>query len=255
MLAAALTAIGCEGREIAVFDVSGKLGSSGMGGAAGSMSDTGGAAAGVFVTTAGSGGGSAGAASVPGAGGGGSGSGSGGNGGSLTSDGGMAGVGGNTAPKPCKADVDCDPGWTCEKPGCDAPSGFCEPQPLFPAIEPMPVCGCNGVTYWNDDIRRRAGAQAASPGQCRSNACTCEVGSDCNVPDASCNHLVGAPDMCGHGMGACWVLPAQCTPGADTMKWQECKPPDAPPGPCIDTCTAIASEKSYAPPKRGTMCN
>jgi Kazal-type serine protease inhibitor domain len=251
LVATSLAALACDGREIAVFDVPAVGGTAGGGGAAGSVSDSGNTAAEMKVPSAGTSGGgaSAGDAMLGGAGGG---SGSASAGGTAGS-GGLQGTAG-TPPTPCMSDADCS-GWRCEKQSCDAPSGFCEPSPVFCPPDPSPVCGCDGVTYWNDCIRRQSGAQMSAPGQCLVTACACEVGSDCKVPNASCSHLVAPGEMCGHGMGACWVLPPQCTPNVDSQMWQECKPPDAPPSPCVDTCTAILSEKSYAPPHRGMTCN
>jgi hypothetical protein len=132
----------------------------------------------------------------------------------------------------------------CQKP----PSVFCPP-------EPDPVCGCDGVTYWNDCIRRQTGAQVEAMGEC-SVACACEVGSDCEVPFASCAHLVQGGETChSRGPGACWVLPPKCMPNPkDAPVWQECHPPDAPSPPCVDTCLAIASERPHARKKPGEEC-
>ena len=258
LLALPLSAAACDGREIAVFDVPAQGSTAGSGGSAGSGSvgDNGGSVAELKASPAGmnSGGmaGLAGAAGLTGGGNGGA-AGAASGGGAMTYGGGMPGSGG-APPTPCMSDTDCA-GWRCEKQGCDAVSGFCEPSPVFCPPDPTPVCGCDGVTYWNDCLRRQSGAQISAPDQCRITACACEVGSDCKVLGASCSHLVAPGEMCGHGMGACWVLPPQCPQNVDAQMWQECRGPDLPPGPCVDTCTAILSEKSHAPPHRGTTCN
>jgi hypothetical protein len=175
--------------------------------------------------------------------------------GTSVSSAGMGGdvlpVGGNP-PTPCTTDDDCSSGWRCRKEGCDATTGSCEPPILFCPPDAKPTCGCDGVTYWNDCTLRQAGATMAFPDECHDTASPCDMGADCKVPNASCNHLLGPNEMCGHVKGACWVLPQQCT---DSHLWQECTPPGSPPGPCVDTCQAILSEKSYTPPHRGTTCN
>ena len=233
-----LSLMACKGQEVTVFDMPMPGGSSG---AAGSSSG-GGGAAGSAVALGGtsSGGDAAGQAGLA----------AGGATSGAAGSAGAAGVGGMPPGTPCIEHTDCPPGWLCEKPGCEAQSGVCEPRPVFLPPQPAPVCGCDGVTYWNDDIRRQFGTTLATLGECEATACSCEVGADCMVPYASCSHLISRGEECGHGMGACWVLPPKCVPTGDPMVWQECKPPDSPdpPPPCVDTCLAIASERPHAPP-------
>jgi hypothetical protein len=251
VLAGSALVVACEGHELAVFDLAPAVGgTAGASSTAGANSDAGSGGSG--VSSAGSGG-SSGAPIASG-------------GGDFTADagaagffdgGGLPGTGGGS-PAPCGADPDCMPGWRCEKAGCDAPTGTCVPWPSICPPNPAPVCGCDGVTYWNDCIRLQSQShpQLQAADQCRANACTCEVGADCMVPYASCSHLLPPGEMCGHGMGACWVLPPQCPPGADNRMWRECRPPDAGQLPaCLDTCNAIATEHSYAELHRGDVCN
>jgi hypothetical protein len=245
-LAASLAAIACEGRQVEVFELPTRAGVGDPGGSAGSTDVGGAGAAGTSVTpsTSGSGG------SVPTAG-------SLGGGGVSTSFGGMFG-GGGVPVTTCASETDCMPGWVCDKQGCETPTGVCVPWPIFCPPDPAPVCGCNGVTYWNDCIRLQSPNPTAfaSPDQCRATACTCEVGTDCMVAYASCNHLLPPGEMCGHGMGACWVLPPKCAPDPDSKLWRECKPPDVGEVPqCLDTCNAIATEHTYAELHRGDTCN
>jgi hypothetical protein len=258
---ALITAVGaCEGRELAVFDVSsgaptggsalsGSGGSGGTGGS-GATGGSGGAVAEVGGGGASLAGTSAGGNDVTAGGGAGGSTGGGGNGGDSSSSGGGSGG--------CVGDFDCDGGWLCEKRGCDEPFGECVPWPAICERDPDPVCGCDGVTYWNDCVRlsSRSHPQLAGKGQCRANACTCNVGSDCKVPYASCSHLMAPGESCGHGTGSCWVLPPRCYPSNDDKVWRECRPPDQPPPPfCVDTCLAIRSERPHVELSLSEDCN
>lgn len=247
-LLALVTALGgCEGRELAVFDVSAGAPAAGTAssGASGTTAEVGGGGSSSAGTTAGS---------SPET------SGGGGAGGSLSS----AGDGGDPSssgagPRPCAEDFDCGGGWVCEKPGCDVPFGQCVPWPAYCPNDPDPVCGCDGVTYWNDCVRLSSPSHPplAELGQCRATACTCSVGTDCNVPYASCSHLMAPGEMCGRGTGSCWVLPPRCRPSSDPKLWRECRPPDQGPPPpfCVDTCLAIQSERPHAELRRSDTCN
>jgi len=237
--AAALALFACKGREVTVFEMPAAAGSSGMAGALA----TDGGMAGSLSLAGESGGGMAGSGMAGMAQGGAP---SGGTAGSA----GMAGADGEPPGLPCSDNDDCE-GWFCEKPGCDAPTGVCMPRPLFPPPEPEPVCGCDGVTYWNDDIRRWFGRSLDSLGECRATARACEFGPDCGVPydSASCSHLVSPGEGCDYGMGTCWVLPPSCEDTGDRRIWRLCRPSDAePPPPCVDTCLAIRSERPHAVP-------
>lgn len=251
LLAAALAALvaACEGRELSVFDVPAMVGgSSSQAGAAGAGDPGGGAGGSGSNGASNDVAGSATAGSVAVA------SGGGGTSSALPQGGGAGGVPpGMMMPQPCQTDDDCQ-GWICDKPGCDATDGFCKPYPPFCDPTPRPVCGCDGVTYWNDCIRLQARARLAASEQCFDTACTCEVGSDCKVPGATCGHLLPPNAMCGHAMGACWLLPSECDPAADPKRWHECKPADGATPQCVDTCTAIKAEHSYAELHRGDPC-
>lgn len=235
--------VACEGREITVFEVPAKgdgAGGAGSSGSAGKGVDAGGGSGGAGTEpNAGSTGSSLGGVA--------------GQSGSGTSEG---GGGTSSGARSCQTKDDCDPGWRCEKAGCDAVAGECEPRPVFDCLpEPAPVCGCDGVTYWNECTRRSFDVTQRAPGECRATAEACDVGADCDAPYASCSHLLDPGDLCGHGAGVCWVLPPVCysaPPGA--KKWRQCLGPDTPLGPCVDTCVAIDSERSHIPAHRDDPC-
>ena len=141
---------------------------------------------------------------------------------------------------------DCAPGTFCEKPTCDSPAGSCLPFPTVCPSDEAPVCGCDGITYFNDCLRRAAGAGAAHAGECDRDARPCHDSDDC--PSGTVCSLLAGSDLrdCDRELrGRCWVVPAECPPpGAD--RWQPCGPP--PPGPiaCVDTCNAIRSGVPHA---------
>jgi hypothetical protein len=252
LLAAPMLAIACNGPELTVFDLpvlTMMPGTGGTSGAAGMPAVTSAGSAGAPRAGSSSGGAAAGSGGTPSEGGG---------SGGLLNTAGMPDGGGMEGTK-CDDNADCMLGWQCEKRGCSEPTGECVPYPPFCVPNPAPVCGCDGVTYWNDCLRLRSGARLFALDPCRATACTCEVGTDCVVPPltyASCSHLLPFGAMCGHGSGACWVLPPQCDPNLDFRRWLECKPPEPGESPaCVDTCTAIASEHTYVELHRGDVCN
>lgn len=155
---------------------------------------------------------------------------------------------------------DCARGTYCEKPECDAPVGMCLPFPTVCPADEAPVCGCDGVTYFNDCLRRAAGAGAAHAGECVREALGCgDVDGECPA-GAVCSLLTGGDERecTGAFRGRCWVIPPACPPPSATDRWRPCLPippmgpePPPPPPPCIDTCSAI---RSGAPHVRAFRC-
>lgn len=152
----------------------------------------------------------------------------------LESDGGRP-----PPPRQCSNNVDCPPDLFCEKPDCNTLLGQCHPRPAFCPNELSPVCGCNGVNYWNDCLRRDHGVAAKADGECTS-ATTCAAPVDCPGPGASCALLVPASSCTATPQGACWVLPPTCPAGLAAV-WAPCAG-----GACVDGCTAIRSGTAFS---------
>lgn len=178
-------------------------------------------------------------------------------GGSAGSAGGTGDAGG-IAEIACRTNRDCGQGWLCEKPSCDSETGVCDLRPGKTDLDYAPVCGCDGVTYWNDVIRRQAGESLLAVDQCSTTVRPCDVDQDCGVMFPSCARLVSRGEQCSpSSSGACWVLPPDCPdPVNDPDIWQECRPPmpGVPPPPCLDTCRAIRSERPQQRPRDLKLC-
>jgi hypothetical protein len=180
-----------------------------------------------------------------------------GSGGATVIDGG-AGASDGGSFLACTTEADCPPTWTCSKPGCAAPTGQCEPRPIFCDPSPAPVCGCDHVTYWNDCVRRQNGMPASTFGECGAGARSCTTASDCGVSTATCSHVQPPSFPCGpEPAGTCWVTPLDCAglPPTST-RWTLCPlPPFGTTPTCVDACTAIRSGQQYVPVSPGTQCN
>lgn len=143
----------------------------------------------------------------------------------------------------CASMADCLAGELCEKPSCGAALGRCRFRPLASACPPelRPLCGCDGITYANDCLRRAGGAEAvADRGQC-AQPLRCDTSSPC-PSGAHCARLV-FPTECGRvAVGACWVVPeAACASGLEHFI-----PCGQPQSQCLDLCGAVRAEQPMA---------
>ncbi len=140
---------------------------------------------------------------------------------------------------PCSANSDCMGDGFCERRACTDSFGRCRRRPQFCPPDANPVCGCNGVTYWNDCLRQSSGIAAATLGEC-VNGASCATQA-CPDSRASCARLVSEPSECSASLeSTCWVLPDVCP--ASAQVWQACNQ-----GPrCSDLCGAIRSQHAYA---------
>lgn len=168
--------------------------------------------------------------------------------------------------KTCTTNDDCGLSSYCERAACGDPTGVCQVIPTFCDDMRAPVCACDGVTFWNDCLRRSRGETASIPGICESGAAECggPMRKTCTLLGASCAKLVRPDARCDGPMqdmidGHCWVLPITCPP-SDPMdeKWAGCGPPpppgDAGPMPnCRGTCEAIRTGQPHKS-LLSTMC-
>jgi hypothetical protein len=93
----------------------------------------------------------------------------------------------------------------CKATNCQ--QGTCQPIPAE-AGNKAPVCGCDGLTYWNSLSAGAHGMSLAKAGQCATGAtCTstaqCAAGQGCNIQVTSASDCA-TPNL----TGQCWVLPA-----------------------------------------------
>lgn len=138
---------------------------------------------------------------------------------------------------PCADDTDCVlPMSFCDKPGCGSTLGNCAHKPMACGTTLEPVCGCNGVNYWNDCYRKERGITSAVAGECAA-PITCSAAAGCSAFAASCALLLASTSSCSAiPSGVCWVLPSTC-PAGDTS-WESCSGPAV----CEGFCSAIRSE-------------
>ncbi len=164
-----------------------------------------------------------------------------------TSDvGGQGGAGGDPEGNPtvCGANEDCDFGEYCAKSSCGAQKGVCDKIPAACDGKLQATCGCGGITYWNDCLRRAAGSAYGKPGECKLTALAC--GGKDKIPcptNTYCAKLVlfgfnCPPDVKGY----CWGMPGECDMQGGGDRYKPCAPG---PGECLDSCRAIKKEEPY----------
>jgi hypothetical protein len=233
-IALAVGLFACEGSEIAIFAAA-QAGTAGVSGGFGSSGAPGDAPAGAAGATA----------SAPG-----------GTGGAVQAGGGAGGGAG--APDPvCQSTADCSSGYYCSKQLCGDAQGSCVLQPFPDEVSSENVCGCNGITFWNDSLRQWYGISSSTLGPCNSTPHTCMRDQDCAFRDAICTHLLSPDGMCGSspGPGRCWVIPRDCST-ADALQYQVCSPPNGASGPqlCVTKCQAIQSRHPFAQLSQDQLC-
>lgn len=125
---------------------------------------------------------------------------------------GGTGTGSTGAGVPCHWNKNdpCGPGMYCDAAGCG--DGFCKPAGAAEAQDRAPVCGCDGLSYWNQSVAASHGTAIQSSGACSpAKVCGTIHGYMCPA-GAACNYKVADKDGCNVSDlgGECWVLPATC---------------------------------------------
>jgi hypothetical protein len=180
------------------------------------------------------------------------------------SGGGGAGAGGttgNSATTSTSGAGGCDPndyfacgnGEYCKTDDCV--SGKCTKLPGAVGTKWEPVCGCNGIAYWNHDVALLGGAgyregacdvDHPPPGLVKcfaGNAGVCQTqGAGCYVH--SLNDCLDTPG------GVCVVVPANCS-GIDTSNTPAAASCGQAPDDCQDLCHLIAGARRWHPSTSG----
>ncbi len=147
----------------------------------------------------------------------------------------------------CQEDSDCPSGEFCDKHGCGATSGTCTPELSTCSPAQDPVCGCDGVTYYNDCFRKRTEPHVPlnHHEECGPSGRPCDVAGECGS-QASCGLLL-APNShaCAKAVGRCWVLPTTCDESEGGDRFSECVPEGIPAKPCESLCLTIQSERPH----------
>ncbi|MDB5215803.1 MAG: hypothetical protein JWO86_3730 [Myxococcaceae bacterium] len=166
-------------------------------------------------------------------------------------------------PKRCVDSSECSTKEFCSRVGCGDVAGSCELAPVLCEEEAHAVCGCDGITYWNDCLRRAAGVSSMTSGECGYNARSCGKtghgsvpGPDIECPQGTyCARLLSLPgdaqpplEFCAsQEPGTCWAIPAACPEHGGPDRWTICGSKTG----CTSTCDAI---RSGAPYKRAKAC-
>jgi hypothetical protein len=118
----------------------------------------------------------------------------------------------------CRGDADCEDESFCERRACGDEAGACVPVPEACIQLARPVCGCDGVTYGNDCLRRQARASKAHDGRCERERERCGgiAGFVCSDPTDVCLFERGTCDVV-DDLGVCVDPPDLCPPVLDPV--------------------------------------
>jgi len=115
----------------------------------------------------------------------------------------------------CVDSITCPTTHFCSK-ACGSATGSCIPRPPSSTLYD-PVCGCDGITYWNPAIAVAKGASTNHAGPCGPDeAMKCGTGVSCDS-GARCVLIVTTDGDCSSSSktGRCWRIPSSPTcPGS-----------------------------------------
>jgi hypothetical protein len=156
--------------------------------------------------------------------------------------------------RPCMTNAECHKDEYCAKASCQDIMGGCTHRQMFCNLDLEPVCGCDGLTYYNECWRVNRGVASSTKGECDAMAVTTVTcGGPTHAacpPPAACAELVGDSTCPADPTFTCWVLPPVCgqnAPGELYDNWVPCGPA----APCVNTCNAI---RSGVPHYQSTSC-
>lgn len=136
----------------------------------------------------------------------------------------------------------CAAGLYCLAPGCK--TGTCQPLGGPSSTPPplQPVCGCDGITYFDASTAAQAGQSLAYSEGCKVNEATaCSEQTPCPA-GTYCSRRVGNAGGCFMAdKGTCWALPSDCSEGAK-IKGRQCFSPGIQ---CKGFCELLKEQKGY----------
>jgi len=150
--------------------------------------------------------------------------------------------GGGATGTPCVwGQAPCEDGLFCNALGCG--EGVCIAVPAE-GRQRNPVCGCDGMTYWNATVAARAGMSVSHSGECGALGTTCVMLAASCPNGAVCNLIAESSLACNVAdrTGRCWVLPSSCDTGTVGFgpTTRACGAAT-----CEDECTLIRAETTF----------
>jgi hypothetical protein len=141
--------------------------------------------------------------------------------------------------------MSCPSGQYCSVLDCGNATGTCIARATSLTNIESPVCGCDGVSYWNATLASAAGVSlSGTPGECpRGVAKTCMAKGGCGL-DLVCDLEVTSIAQCAvaSSSGICWAMPKDC-PGNISNDRHPCGAIGA--GSCMNRCLAIKNQKEF----------